>query len=74
MLICILHSILNACKDFIASYSSKYSDQMIVKYKDKFYKLTIEEIEAPEITDYLRRKYNSNMDDDAIKISELLSK
>lgn len=74
MLICKLHSILNAYKDFTAGYSSKHSDQMIVKYKDKFYRLTVEEIEAPEITDYLRRKYSSDMNDGDIKISELLSK
>lgn len=66
-----MHLILNTCKDFIAGYSSNKEDQMVVKYKDKFYKIYLKEVEAPKVTDRLRKHY-SNAEDEIIQLGELL--
>lgn len=63
--------ILNTCKNFITVHSSSRHDLMVIKYKDKFYKVHFEEVEAPEVTDKLRRRY-SNSNDEIIQLSELL--
>lgn len=67
-----IHLILNTCKDFIAGYSCNKEDQMIIKYKDKFYKIYLKEVEAPKVTDRLRKKYNNCKDDEIIQLGELL--
>ena len=65
-----LHEILNICKDFITGYSSN-KDEMVVRYKDEFYKVHFEKVEAPVVTDKLRKKY-SNSADEIIQLGELL--
>lgn len=39
-----IHRILNLMKDFVAGYSSRSSEQMMVDYKGKRYMLTFEEL------------------------------
>ena len=63
--------ILNICKDFITGYSSNKEDEMVVRYKDEFYKVHFERVEAPVVTDKLRKKY-SNSADEIIQLGELL--
>ena len=63
--------ILNTCKNFIAAHSSNRHDLMVIKYKDKLYKVHFEEVEAPQVTDKLRERYvNSN--DEVIQLVELV--
>ena len=66
-----LHEILNICKDFITGYSSNKEDEMVVRYKDEFYKVHFERVEAPVVTDKLRKNY-SNAEDELIQLGELL--
>lgn len=63
--------ILNICKDFITGYSSNKEDEMVVRYKDEFYKVHFERVEAPVVTDKLRKNY-SNAADEIIQLGELL--
>ena len=63
--------ILNTCKNFITVHSSNRHDLMVIKYKDKLYKVHFEEVEAPQVTDKLRERYvNSN--DEVIQLIELV--
>jgi hypothetical protein len=39
-----IHTILNFMKDFVAGYSTKSSDQMMIDYKGKRYMVTFEEL------------------------------
>lgn len=39
-----IHTILNYIKDFVAGYSTRSSDQMMIDYKGKRYMLTFEEL------------------------------
>lgn len=43
-LIADIHTILNFMKDFVAGYSSRSTDQMMIDYKGKRYMLTFEEL------------------------------
>ena len=63
--------ILTTCKNFITVHSSNRHDLMVIKYKDKLYKVHFEEVEAPQVTDKLRKQYvNSN--DEIIQLVELV--
>lgn len=39
-----IHTILNFMKDFVAGYSTKSSDQMMIDYQGKRYMVTFEEL------------------------------
>ena len=39
-----IHRILNLMKDFVAGYSTRSTDQMMIDYKGKRYMLTFEEL------------------------------
>lgn len=72
-----LHDILNECKNFIPGYSHKNSNKMIIKYQDKFYKVSFEELRPIEITDKIYKKYNQTdkniVSEDIIQLSELMN-
>lgn len=63
-LMCDTHRILNLMKDFVAGYSSRSDNQMMIDYKGKRYMLTFEELCNVEDEDmfktmnrYWRRKF-----------------
>ena len=39
-----MHTVLNLMKDFVAGYSSRSDEQMMIDYKGKRYMLTFEEL------------------------------
>lgn len=49
-----MHTVLNLMKDFVAGYSSRSSDQMMIDYKGKRYMLTFEELCNVEDEDMLK--------------------
>lgn len=53
-LIANMHMILNLMKDFVAGYSSRSDDQMMIDYKGKRYMLTFEELCDVEDEDMLK--------------------
>lgn len=49
-----MHTVLNLMKDFVAGYSSRSDEQMMVDYKGKRYMLTFEELCNVEDEDMLK--------------------
>ena len=49
-----MHTVLNLMKDFIAGYSSRSDEQMMIDYKGKRYMLTFEELCDADDEDMLK--------------------
>lgn len=49
-----MHTVLNLMKDFVAGYSSRSDEQMMIDYKGKRYMLTFEELCDVEDEDMLK--------------------
>jgi hypothetical protein len=50
-----LYDILNQFKGIEAGYTTKNKNQMIIKFEDKNYKLTIEEVGEGDIMEHIER-------------------
>ena len=49
-----IHTVLNLMKDFVAGYSAKSCDQMMIDYKGKRYMVTFEELCDADEEDMLK--------------------
>lgn len=50
-----LHNLLNAMKGFESGYSSENKKEMLIKHKNKVYKVSLEELGEGEIIDHINK-------------------
>lgn len=67
-----LHNVLCMIKDFSAGYTTKCSDKMVIRHKNKFYEVHFKEIEPITVTEELRDQYKIYDDDETIILSMAL--